>query len=75
MKTWVRSSTEISSNNKMQKETCHPSLITFAVVADTCDCLLAQAGQAEREGCCYALAQRMILKEFGHCLAKIVESM
>ncbi|CAL8362769.1 spexin prohormone 2 isoform X1 [Gadus morhua] len=74
VKTRVRGRTEISSNNRMQKETCLPSLITLAVVADTRDCLLAQAAQAEREGCCYVLAQRMILQEFGRCLTKIVES-
>ncbi|KAJ3593449.1 hypothetical protein NHX12_005784 [Muraenolepis orangiensis] len=70
----METSTEVSSNKKMCTETCHPPLITLAVVEDTGDCLLAQAAQAEREGSGHALAQRRILEEFGHCLKLIVEA-
>ncbi|XP_039206779.1 protein lin-54 homolog isoform X1 [Crotalus tigris] len=50
------------------------TFVTKEVADVTCDCLLAQAEQAEKAGKSKAVAERMILEEFGRCLMKIINS-
>ncbi|XP_063166674.1 protein lin-54 homolog isoform X5 [Candoia aspera] len=50
------------------------TFVTKDVADATCDCLLAQAEQAEKAGKSKAVAERMILEEFGHCLMRIINS-
>uniref|UniRef100_A0A2K6F6P6 Protein lin-54 homolog n=1 Tax=Propithecus coquereli TaxID=379532 RepID=A0A2K6F6P6_PROCO len=40
----------------------------------TCNCLLAQAEQADKKGKSKAAAERMILEEFGRCLMSVISS-
>ncbi|XP_075968891.1 spexin prohormone 2 [Anarhichas minor] len=51
------------------------SVITPAVVAAVCGCLLAKAEEAVLELECGALAEHMVLEEFGQCVARIVKAM
>ncbi|XP_068579481.1 spexin prohormone 2 isoform X2 [Cebidichthys violaceus] len=51
------------------------SVITPAVVEAVCECLLAKAEEAEFESECGALAEHMVLEEFGQCVARIVTAM
>ncbi|XP_012695511.2 spexin prohormone 2 isoform X1 [Clupea harengus] len=57
-----------------QKTRCPLACITLDVVEATCGCLLAQAEEAEKEGCTLSQAEQMILEEFGQCLTQIVQS-
>ncbi|KAJ7327185.1 hypothetical protein JRQ81_016944 [Phrynocephalus forsythii] len=50
------------------------AFVTKEVADATCDCLLAQAEQAEKAGKSKAAAERMILEEFGRCLMRIINS-
>ncbi|XP_053559344.1 protein lin-54 homolog isoform X1 [Bombina bombina] len=50
------------------------TFITKEVSEATCDCLLAQAEQAEKQSKCRAAAERMILEEFGRCLMRVIDS-
>ncbi|KAM9754854.1 spexin prohormone 2 isoform 2-T2 [Menidia menidia] len=51
------------------------SVITPAVLEAACGCLLAQAEEAEREAHAPAVAEQLVLDEFGHCLSQIVKTM
>ncbi|KAM6440996.1 protein lin-54 homolog isoform 2-T4 [Liasis olivaceus] len=50
------------------------TFVTKEVADATCDCLLAQAEQAEKAGKSKAVAEQMILEEFGRCLMRIINS-
>ncbi|XP_042324154.1 protein lin-54 homolog isoform X1 [Sceloporus undulatus] len=50
------------------------TFVTKEVADATCDCLLAQAEQAEKAGKSKVAAERMILEEFGRCLMRIINS-
>uniref|UniRef100_A0A8C4ZRV8 Lin-54 DREAM MuvB core complex component n=1 Tax=Gadus morhua TaxID=8049 RepID=A0A8C4ZRV8_GADMO len=50
------------------------TFVTKEVVEATCECLLDQARQTELSGQPQALAERLILEEFGHCLMRIISS-
>ncbi|KAM3831296.1 protein lin-54 homolog isoform 1-T3 [Vipera latastei] len=50
------------------------TFVTKEVADATCDCLLAQAEQTEKSGKSKAVAERMILEEFGRCLMRIINS-
>ncbi|XP_065261077.1 protein lin-54 homolog isoform X3 [Emys orbicularis] len=50
------------------------TFVTKEVADATCDCLLAQAEQAEKMGKSKAAAERMILEEFGRCLMRVINS-
>ncbi|KAJ3605271.1 hypothetical protein NHX12_027321 [Muraenolepis orangiensis] len=50
------------------------TFVTKEVVEATCECLLDQARQTELSGQPQALAERVILEEFGHCLMRIISS-
>lgn len=50
------------------------SFVTDDVVQATCQCLLAQAADAEKEGKTQAMIEKMILEEFGHCLMSIIHT-
>ncbi|XP_019408796.1 PREDICTED: protein lin-54 homolog isoform X5 [Crocodylus porosus] len=50
------------------------TFVTKEVADATCDCLLAQAEQAEKMGKSKTAAERMILEEFGRCLMKVINS-
>ncbi|XP_062837637.1 protein lin-54 homolog isoform X1 [Anolis carolinensis] len=50
------------------------TFVTKEVADATCDCLLAQAEQAEKAGQSKAAAERIILEEFGRCLMRIINS-
>ncbi|XP_066488115.1 protein lin-54 homolog isoform X1 [Tiliqua scincoides] len=50
------------------------TFVTKEVAEATCDCLLAQTEQAEKAGKSKAVAERMILEEFGRCLMRIINS-
>ncbi|XP_051541433.1 protein lin-54 homolog isoform X3 [Myxocyprinus asiaticus] len=48
------------------------TFVTKEVVEATCDCLLEQAEQAELANQPQAMAERLILEEFGRCLRRII---
>lgn len=50
------------------------TFVTKEVAEATCNCLLAQAEQADRKGESKAAAERMILEEFGRCLMSVINS-
>ncbi|XP_012983876.1 protein lin-54 homolog isoform X4 [Melopsittacus undulatus] len=50
------------------------TFVTKEVADATCECLLAQAEQAEKTGKSKAAAERMILEEFGRCLMRVINS-
>ncbi|KAL4617608.1 hypothetical protein GN956_G21531 [Arapaima gigas] len=50
------------------------TFVTKEVAEATCDCLMEQAEQAELTDQPQAVAERMILEEFGQCLMKIISS-
>ncbi|XP_048365156.1 protein lin-54 homolog isoform X3 [Sphaerodactylus townsendi] len=50
------------------------TFVTKEVADATCDCLLAQAEQAEKAGKSKAMVERMILEEFGRCLMRIINT-
>ncbi|XP_040412446.1 protein lin-54 homolog isoform X5 [Cygnus olor] len=50
------------------------TFVTKEVADATCECLLAQAEQAEKLGKSKAAAERMILEEFGRCLMRVINS-
>nr|XP_014350434.1 PREDICTED: protein lin-54 homolog isoform X3 [Latimeria chalumnae] len=50
------------------------TFVTKEVAEATCECLLAQAEQAEKMNKPKAAAERMILEEFGRCLMRIINS-
>ncbi|KFU83799.1 Protein lin-54 [Chaetura pelagica] len=50
------------------------TFVTKEVADATCECLLAQAEQAEKTGKSRAAAERMILEEFGRCLMRVINS-
>jgi len=49
------------------------SNISNDVVEATCQCLLAQAEEAERSGCAAETVESLVLEEFGRCLLQIIE--
>lgn len=48
--------------------------MTDKVVEITCQCLLAQAEEAERNMYDEETSQRLVIEEFGRCLKEIIES-
>ncbi|XP_027710432.1 protein lin-54 homolog isoform X1 [Vombatus ursinus] len=50
------------------------TFVTKEVAEATCNCLLAQAEQADKKGKSKAAAERMILEEFGRCLMRVINS-
>nr|XP_023651660.1 protein lin-54 homolog isoform X1 [Paramormyrops kingsleyae]XP_023651670.1 protein lin-54 homolog isoform X1 [Paramormyrops kingsleyae]XP_023651681.1 protein lin-54 homolog isoform X1 [Paramormyrops kingsleyae]XP_023651691.1 protein lin-54 homolog isoform X1 [Paramormyrops kingsleyae] len=50
------------------------TFVTKEVAEATCDCLIEQAEQAELTNQPQAVAERMILEEFGRCLMRIINS-
>ncbi|XP_063271223.1 protein lin-54 homolog isoform X3 [Prinia subflava] len=50
------------------------TFVTKEVADATCECLLAQAEQAEKSGKSRAAAERMVLEEFGRCLMRVISS-
>uniref|UniRef100_A0A673US87 Protein lin-54 homolog n=1 Tax=Suricata suricatta TaxID=37032 RepID=A0A673US87_SURSU len=50
------------------------TFVTKEVAEATCNCLLAQAEQADKKGKSKAAAERMILEEFGRCLMSVINS-
>ncbi|XP_018600420.1 protein lin-54 homolog isoform X2 [Scleropages formosus] len=50
------------------------TFVTKEVAEATCDCLMEQAEQAELTDQPHAVAERMILEEFGRCLMRIISS-
>ncbi|XP_071953403.1 protein lin-54 homolog [Antedon mediterranea] len=50
------------------------SFITNDVAEATCQCLLAQAEETERNGDLPHIGEQLILEEFGRCLMQIIES-
>jgi len=50
------------------------SFVTDDVVQATCQCLLAQAADAENEGKTQAMIEKVILEEFGRCLLSIIHT-
>ncbi|KAI5099440.1 protein lin-54-like, partial [Silurus meridionalis] len=50
------------------------TFVTKEVAEATCDCLLEQGRKAERYNQPQAVAERLILEEFGHCLCRIISS-
>ena len=49
------------------------SFVTTEVVEATCQCLLAQAEEAERKGLAELESEGIIIEEFGRCLKQIIE--
>jgi hypothetical protein len=49
------------------------SFVTTEVVEATCQCLLAQAEEAERKGVAEFESEGMVIEEFGRCLKQIIE--
>lgn len=49
------------------------SFITPEVIEATCQCLLAQAEQGEKENRSKQGIEALILEEFGRCLTQIIE--
>jgi hypothetical protein len=47
--------------------------VTTEVVEATCQCLLAQAEEAERKGSTEVDSEAMVIEEFGRCLKQIIE--
>ena len=57
---------------------CHDSrqpfsFVTTEVVEATCQCLLAQAEEAERKSLSEVENEAMVIEEFGRCLKQIIE--
>ncbi|XP_012524275.1 protein lin-54 homolog isoform X2 [Monomorium pharaonis] len=50
------------------------NLLTEKIVEITCQCLMAQADEAERNMFDDETSQRIIIEEFGRCLKEIIES-
>lgn len=50
------------------------NFLTDKVVEITCQCLMAQADEAERNMLDDETSQRLIIEEFGRCLKEIIES-
>ncbi|VTJ88369.1 Hypothetical predicted protein [Marmota monax] len=50
------------------------TFVTKEVAEAICNCLLAQAEQADKKGKSKAAAERMILEEFGRCLMSVINS-
>ncbi|XP_067846084.1 protein lin-54 homolog isoform X2 [Heptranchias perlo] len=50
------------------------TFVTKEVAEATCECLLAQAEEAEKNSQTKAVTERMILEEFGRCLMQIINS-
>lgn len=48
--------------------------MTDKVVEITCQCLMAQADEAERSMFDEDTSERMIIEEFGRCLKEIIDS-
>ncbi len=48
--------------------------MTSDVAEATCQCLIAQAEEAERTRQIEITQERMILEEFGRCLMQVIES-
>jgi hypothetical protein len=47
--------------------------VTTEVVEATCQCLLAQAEEAEKKGLGEVESEAMVIEEFGRCLKQIIE--
>ncbi|KAG5273419.1 hypothetical protein AALO_G00151120 [Alosa alosa] len=71
---WASPCMMMSEKGMGQKSRCPLACITLDVVEATCGCLLAQAEEAEKEGCTLSQAEQMILEEFGQCLTQIEQS-
>ncbi len=65
------SSPGLSSRSQQQQQQPF-SFITPEVVEATCQCLLAQAEESERNGLGEGEAEGLILEEFGRCLNQII---
>ncbi|XP_051865532.1 protein lin-54 homolog [Pristis pectinata] len=50
------------------------TFVTKEVAEATCECLLAQAEEGEKNSQTKAVTERMILEEFGRCLMQIINS-
>ncbi|XP_038647610.1 protein lin-54 homolog [Scyliorhinus canicula] len=50
------------------------TFVTKEVAEATCECLLAQAEEGEKNSQAKAVTERMILEEFGRCLMQIINS-
>ncbi len=61
----------LSSRSQQQQQQPF-SFITPEVVEATCQCLLAQAEESERNGLGEGEAEGLILEEFGRCLNQII---
>ncbi|XP_015793882.1 protein lin-54 homolog [Tetranychus urticae] len=55
-------------------ERLHCAFITNEVIEATCECLMAQADAAEKQGLSQVEVEKLILDEFGRCLRQIIES-
>ncbi len=49
------------------------NFITNEVVEATCQCLLAQAEEAEKKGQSESAIEGLIIEEFGRCLSQIID--
>ena len=49
------------------------NFVTNEVVEATCQCLLAQAEEAERQGQAEVEIEGLIIQEFGRCLSQIID--
>lgn len=47
--------------------------ITPEIIEATCQCLLAQAEQGERNNLDYKTIESLVLEEFGRCLTQIID--
>ena len=47
--------------------------LTQEVVEATCQCLLAQAEQGEKEDLAEEFIERQVIQEFGRCLGQIID--
>lgn len=50
------------------------TFVTKEVAEATCECLLAQAEEGEKNSQTKAVTEHMILEEFGRCLMQIINS-
>nr|CAD7411461.1 unnamed protein product [Timema cristinae]CAD7434291.1 unnamed protein product [Timema monikensis] len=67
-------SCDVIGREKLRQGGRQPSnFMTQDVVDATCQCLLAQADEAERFRYSEDEAERLIIEEFGKCLVQIIE--
>ncbi|XP_041853476.1 spexin prohormone 2 isoform X1 [Melanotaenia boesemani] len=70
-----RSQTAVKEETGRVKSRCPTAVITPAVVETVCCCLLAKAEEAERAARAPAVAEHLVLDEFGLCLSQIILAM